>query len=150
MGSSSAPAPGALQLPGPWEGWSRIAVKARHFGTCHNVAATKTLFRVPQNKEELHISLKKRLPKYDARPGWGCSSHRQSSSAGPGKERRVSLKPPSQPLSSLWTSGEQTLAPPGICLAQSQGVMSVCISTHRFYLSLFFQFSFPSQCGSQI
>ena len=40
---------------------------------------------------------------------------------GAGEERRVSLKPPSQLLASPWPSGQQALAPLGICWQESQG-----------------------------
>ena len=140
-------------------GWSGAAARAwhpsGHAATAQALGMPRSAPQLEGSGEGLRVSLKKRLPKYEARAGWGHFSRGQRRQlpfgrrlcqgclpqpaepprgiaalcstgvcgARRGEERRVSPKPPSQPLSSPWPSGEQTLAPSGICLEESQGIL---------------------------
>ena len=69
-------------------GWSGAAARAWH-SLGH--AANAQLLGMPRSGEGLRVSLKKRLPKYEAHPGWGRFSRGQAAVPGlPPPARRAS------------------------------------------------------------
>ena len=76
-------------------GWSGAAARAWH-SLGH--AANAQLLGMPRSGEGLRVSLKKRLPKYEAHPGWGRFSRGQAAVPGlPPPARRASPRDRSPP-----------------------------------------------------
>lgn len=76
-------------------GWSGAAARAWH-SLGH--AANAQLLGMPWSGEGLRVSLKKRLPKYEAHPGWGRFSRGQAAVPGlPPPARRASPRDRSPP-----------------------------------------------------